>query len=92
MKLSRFLLISVALLIGAAAFATTTVLAPLNVATEAILPTLAAAVLAIVGISPIAWVLFNELVGLARPDRATSARPARFVPPLTGTPEVTAFG
>lgn len=91
MKLSRYLLISVALL-GAAAFATTTVLAPLNVATEAILPTLAGVVLAIVGISPIAWVVFNELVGLARPDRPTSARPARFVPPLTGTPEVTAFG
>lgn len=92
MKLSRYLLFGVALLIGAAAFATNTVLAPLNVATEAILPSLAAAVLVFAGVSALTWVLVNELVGLARADAPASTRPTRFVPPQTGTPEVTAFG
>lgn len=92
MRLHRFLLLGVALLISAAAFATTTVLAPLNVATEAILPSLSAAVLVFAGASALAWVLVNELVGLARADTPAAARPARFVPPQTGTPEATAFG
>lgn len=92
MKLSRYLLFGIALLIGPAAFATTTVLSPLNVATEAILPSLAAAVLVFVGVSAVAWVVVNYLAGLVVLGHGLDLRPARFVPPLTGTPEVNAYG
>lgn len=91
MKLSRFLLFGVALLIGAAAVATTAVLPPLNVATEAILPSLAA-VLVFAGVSAIAWVVVNYLASLVILGHGLDLRPARFVPPQTGAPEVTAFG
>ena len=92
MKLSRYLLLGLALLIGAAAFITTTVVSPLNVATEAILPSLAAAVVAFGGVSAVAWVVVNYLASLVVLGHGLDLRPARFVLPQTGAPQVTAFG
>ncbi|QQQ19676.1 hypothetical protein JIP62_06205 [Brevundimonas vitis] len=75
-----------------AAIVSTAVLATIYTANETVVPSLTQAVLGIAGLSALAWVLVNELVGLARMDSPASARPERFLAPQTGTPEATAFG
>ena len=93
MKLHRFLFLGIGLVaLACVAAVSAPVLQPLNVATEAILPALAAFLLVAAGGSMVAWALINELAGLARQDLIGAVRPARFVPPQTGTPEATAFG
>lgn len=93
MKLSRYLILGMGFLIATVVAAVATPFLPsLNAATEAILPSLMAVVTAVAVVSMVGWSLINELIGLSRADGPAMARPARFVRPQTGTPEVTAFG
>ncbi len=93
MKLSRYLFLAIGLVALTCAAAVSAPALPLmNVETEFILPALFASVLAVAGGSMVAWLVINELAALARVELGELRPPARFVPPQTGTPEVTAFG